>query len=131
MTSLEILTAYRATVQEIDAVNQQLKKCALPCGPNALRNQLYDGVAPGTNDPTAAAMQRMDGLEELLMRRRQYLLEIAAGFESIIQSIDHPETAVIIRRYYGLGESDAQVAEAMGKSAKWIMRLRHRFINTL
>lgn len=131
MTTLDILTAYRATVQEIAAIDRQLQLCALPNGPAPLENQRYGGIGRNTNEPTAAALQTIDGLEEMLLARRAYLLTIAAAFEGVVQNIADPETAVIIRRYYGLGETDAQVAEAVEKSAMTVYRIRRRFISAL
>lgn len=62
MTAKEILTGCRAAVLELRVLEEQLARC-LPTGtPSGVKVQRYDAPLPGTNDPTAAALQLYDGL---------------------------------------------------------------------
>ena len=75
-------------------------------------------------------MQTLDGLDAALQQRMHTLTEIVARFEDILSRVGSLH-AVILRRYYGLGETDAQVGAALGYSERRINQLRNNAIAEL
>ena len=131
MTDLQILEGYRAAVLEMAAIREQISLYGLsgkPCGTNSIR---LDGDGCRTNDKTAAIMQILDGLEDALHERMRTLEAFMARFERIIATVRDPMTAVVLRRYYGMGETDAQVGVAMGYSERRVNQLRRGVLTEL
>lgn len=129
MTDLQILESYRATTLEMIAIREQMARTGLTGSPDGIAVQAYDAHRH-TNDRTAAAMQTLDGLDAALQQRMHTLTEIVARFEDILARVGSLH-AVVLRRYYGLGETDAQVGAALGYSERRINQLRNNVITEL
>ena len=130
MTDFQVLEAYRAATLEISAIREQMQRLDLTGQPMGLAGQSLDNQRH-TNHRTAAAMQTLDGLEAALCDRLQALSQIIARFEAIIASAAPPIAATVLRRYYGLGETDAQVGSALGYSERRINQMRNDAIAPL
>lgn len=131
MTDLQILESYRATCLEMDAIRQQIQRMEISGKPHGMSSQDTSGIGRSTNDKTAAAIQTLDGLEAALEERMQILQKIVARFEKIVASVQMPMGRVVLRRYYGMGETDAQVAAAMGYSERRVNQIRNTAIRHL
>lgn len=125
MTDFEVLKYYSAIQLEIKTIGEQLQRAGITGAPGKLGAQRYDRIGGSTNDKTAAATQAQDGLEAALMRKRAELQGIEKRFNDIIDNVAEPLLRVILRRYYALGETDEQIAEVIGKSAKRTNQLRN------
>ena len=125
MTDFEVLKYYSAIQLEIKTISEQLQRAGITGAPGRLGAQRYDRIGGSTNDKTAAATQAQDGLEAALMRKRAELQGIEKRFNAIIDNVAEPLLRVILRRYYALGETDEQIAEVIGKSAKRTNQLRN------
>ena len=125
MTDFEVLKYYSAIQLEIKTIGEQLQRAGITGAPGKLGAQRYDRIGGSTNDKTAAATQAQDGLEAALMRKRAELQGIEKRFNAIIDNVAEPLLRVILRRYYALGETDEQIAEVIGKSAKRTNQLRN------
>lgn len=120
-----MLKYYSAIQLEIKTIGEQLQRAGITGAPGKLGAQRYDRIGGSTNDKTAAATQAQDGLEAALMRKRAELQGIEKRFNAIIDNVAEPLLRVILRRYYALGETDEQIAEVIGKSAKRTNQLRN------
>lgn len=120
-----MLKYYSAIQLEIKTISDQLQKAGITGAPGRLGAQRYDRVGGSTNDKTAAATQAQDGLEACLVRKKAELQGIEKRFNAIIDNVSEPLLRVILRRYYALGETDEQIAEVIGKSAKRTNQLRN------
>lgn len=120
-----MLKYYSAIQLEIKTIGEQLQRAGITGAPGKLGAQRYDRISGSTNDKTAAATQAQDGLEAALMRKRAELQGIEKRFNAIIDNVAEPLLRVILRRYYALGETDEQIAEVIGKSAKRTNQLRN------
>lgn len=83
----------------------------------------------GTNDPLAARMQLLDGLEE----EAEHLAAEVSAMEQRFHGIAglFPEGSRerdILHLYYRLGQPDAMCAGCMGVSVRHACRLRHRML---
>lgn len=125
MTDMEVLKFYLATQLEIKTIGDQLRRGGSTGAPGQLGAQRYDRIGGSTNDRTAASMQAQDGLEDALRRKLRELQEVETRFNAIIESVYDPLLRVILRRYYGLGETDEQIAVVIGKSSKRTNQLRN------
>ena len=120
-----MLKYYSAIQLEIKTIGEQLQRAGITGAPGKLGAQRYDRIGGSTNDKTAAATQAQDGLEAALMRKKAELQGIEKRFNAIIDNVTEPLLRVILRRYYALGETDEQIAEVIGKSAKRTNQLRN------
>ena len=131
MTAVEILQAYRGAVLERMAIERQIDQCTPLGAPGALQAQRYDRVGRGTNHATAAALQCADGYAERLEAKRRELTQIEAAFEGVLTRAKGWQVRLILRRYYGLGDSDAAIAADLDVSREWVSRLRKTFLREI
>lgn len=125
MTTQEALLRCRSLVQEERRLSFQLEHCLPAGGPQGVRSQQYSAMPPGTNDPTAAALQLQDGL---LARREELLRQIAALTAlalTTLQGLPDARDRVLLTGYYLLGQTDQEIALAQQLSREHICRLRH------
>ncbi|MBQ8556182.1 MAG: hypothetical protein IJ438_09980 [Clostridia bacterium] len=131
MLTVEQLKRCRNYALEIRALEQQLQRC-LPTGkPARVRTQQYDADPPGTNDPTAAALQLYEGL----LKQRDELQEAFKPlyqrcFDDITQLKD-PRASVILCRYYLMGETDYEISLNQELCRSQICELRRRALKLL
>lgn len=127
MTKKELLGAYREAVIELEELRRQLKRVGTDGRPAGARS-LQPDMIRGTNDPSAAAMQLADGLEELLQRREAELAGLSAQVDALLRGIRDFRTYLIIYHYYVLGRTDEQVAHTLSVSRVRALQLRQRYL---
>lgn len=131
LTDAEVLKYYRDIRKEIVAIEDQFEQAGITGKPAPLGAVAYDKPGGTTNDRTAAAMQAMDGIEQRLYQRRAELEAITVRFHDIIEGMRFPLWRTVCYRYYALGETDEEVAEALVISPKAANRNRNEAINSL
>lgn len=131
MTSKEILTSCRDAVLELRKLDAQLARC-LPTGqPPGVKAQQYNADPPGTNDPTAAAIQLYEGL---MAQRDELALQVSRISKTawnILRTINEPRSLVILNNYYLLGMTDHDIALAQELARETVCRLRHEALAAL
>ncbi len=131
MTAKEILTSCRAAVLDLRKLDDQLVRC-LPTGrPSGVKAQQYNADPPGTNDPTAAAIQLYEGL---MAQRDELALQVSRISKTacnILRSVKDVRSLVILNNYYLLGLTDHEIALAQEMSREHICRLRHEALAAL
>lgn len=131
MTVKEILTSCRDAVLELRKLDDQLSRC-LPTGkPSGVKAQQYDAAPPGTNDPTAAAIQLYDGLMAQRAALAQDVARINKTAWRIISAQKDVRTLAILSGYYMLGQTDQEIAQVQGLSREHVNRLRHEAVDAL
>ena len=131
MTAKEILTSCREAVLELRKLDTQLARC-LPTGqPTGVQAQQYNADPPGTNDPTAAAIQLYEGL---MSQRDELALQVSRISKTawnILRTIKEPRSLVILNNYYLLGMTDHDIALAQELARETVCRLRHEALAAL
>ena len=134
MTKKEILENYRLIVIEIETLEKQSDFLnQFIGGPRPLRSVQLTGMPRGTNDPTAAMIQRADYDDALLSieNKTKELQNLLAEFERIMDTIEDRRLQIIIRDYYALGWSEERTGEHVGLSRQHVNRLRTAYIDGL
>lgn len=118
------LNDYRFTVVSIKAIEKQIALLQIPGGPLGLKNASKKEGGK-TNDPTSAAIQKDDGLKELLAEKKTLLQNQTMTFENVLARMTEARDRAILRCYYGLGYSDTQVAAEIGctRRTAWALRV--------
>ncbi len=131
MTSKEILTSCREAVLELRKLDAQLARC-LPTGqPPGVKAQQYNADPPGTNDPTAAAIQLYEGL---MAQRDELALQVSRISKTawnILRDVKNVRSLVILNNYYLLGMTDHDIALAQELARETVCRLRHEALAAL
>ncbi len=131
MTAKEILTSCRAAVLNLRKLDDQLARC-LPTGrPSGVKAQQYNADPPGTNDPTAAAIQLYEGLMAQREALAQDVARISKTAWRIISTQKDVRTLAIMSSYYMLGQTDQEIAQVQGLSREHVNRLRHDTVDAL
>lgn len=131
MTDAIFLKTYRATRQELAVLERQLALSGTTGTPMGIIGRRNDGMPRGTNDATAAAIQRMDGLMQQAETIRRSLTEMDTRFNTLTATAWGYRERCILRQYYQLCQTDAQVAECLGVSVRHANRLRSGLIHRL
>ena len=134
MTKRELLENYRLLVIEIDTLERQSKFLnQFIGGPKPIHAVQVTGMPRGTNDPEAAALQRVDTDEVLdkIEAKCEELRQLLDEFETIMNAISDRRLQIIIRNYYALGWSDERIAERMDLSRQHVNRLRSAYLEEL
>lgn len=134
MTKRELLENYRMLVIEIDTLERQSKFLnQFIGGPTPVHAVQLTGMPRGTNDPEAAALQRVDTDEVLdkIETKCQELRTLVEEFETIMDAIADRRLQIIVRDYYALGWSDERIAERLDLSRQHVNRLRTGYIEAL
>ena len=131
MTAKEILTSCRDAVLELRKLDAQLTRC-LPTGqPTGVKAQQYNADPPGTNDPTAAAIQLYEGL---MSQRDELALQVSRISKTawnILRDVKNVRSLVILNNYYLLGMTDQEIAQAQELTRVYITQLRHAALESL
>lgn len=134
MTKRELLENYRLLVIEIESLERQSKFLnQFIGGPRPIRAVQLTGMPHGTNDPEAAAMQRVD-TDEVLDKIEAKCRELGVmlrQFEDILDAIEDRRLQIIIRNYYALGWTDDRIGELLELTRQHVNRLRLAFIDGL
>lgn len=125
------LNRYRETRQQLTMLRSRAEHLASDGAPGGVTGFRADRQR-GTNDPLAARLQLLDGLEEAAARLSAELDAMEARYAGIAEG--YPEGSrerVILQLYYCLGQPDAVVAGCMGVSVRHACRLRHRMLEEI
>ena len=88
MTDVEILQECRMATMEEMAISKQIERLAMICGPRDIGSQALEPAGDRkTNNATAGQMQKLEGLLERLMRKREENLTIINRAEDVIERI--------------------------------------------
>ena len=134
MTKRELLENYRDIVIEIETLERQSKFLnQFIGGPRPVHAVQLTGMPRGTNDPEAAALQRVDTDEVLdkIEAKCRELRGLVEEFETIMDKIDDRRLRIIVRNYYGLGWTDERIGEQLELSRQHVNRLRTAYIEDL
>ena len=134
MTKRELLENYRLLVIEIETLERQSKFLnQFIGGPKPVHAVQLTGMPRGTNDPEAAALQRVD-TDDVLDKIEAKCLELRGlvdRFEIIVDKIEDRRLQVIVRDYYALGWTDERIGEQLELSRQHVNRLRTAYIDGL
>ena len=84
-----------------------------------------------TNNATAGQLQKLEGLIERLIRKRDENISIIQSAETVIDRIRDRKDRVVIRYYYIEGQSEYEIAEEMDKSRTWVSQRRNLVLDAL
>ena len=132
MTDVEILQECRLATMEERALSRQIDRLAMIGAPKGIGSQAAEPAADRkTNNATAGQIQKLEGLIEKLIRKRDENLNIIERAERIIERLDSRRDRVVIRCYYVEGESEYEIARDMDKSRQWVNQCRNRVLDEL
>ena len=132
MTDVEILQECRLATMEERAISRQIDRLVLICGPREIGSQALEPAGDRkTNNTSAGQLQKLEGLLERLVRKRDENLSIINSAEAVIDRIRERKDRVIIRCYYVEGESEYEIADAMDMSRQWVNKRRNMVVDEL
>ena len=132
MTDVEILQECRLATMEERAISRQIDRLVMICGPREIGSQALEPAGDRkTNNPSAGQLQKLEGLLERLVRKRDENLSIINRAEAVIDRIRERKDRVIIRCYYVEGESEYEIADAMDMSRQWVNKRRNLVVDEL
>jgi hypothetical protein len=132
MSDVEILQECRLATMEERAISRQIDRLVLICGPREIGSQALEPAGDRkTNNATAGQMQKLEGLIDRLIRKRDENLSIINRAENVIDRIRERKDRVIIRCYYVEGESEYEIADAMDMSRQWVNKRRNLIVDEL
>ena len=132
MTDVEVLQECRLATMEERAISKQIDRLVLICGPREIGSQALEPAGDRkTNNATAGQMQKLEGLIERLMRKRNENISIIQRAEMVIDRIRERKDRVIIRCYYVEGESEYEIANDMDMSRQWVNKRRNIILDEL
>lgn len=131
MTSTTFLKQYRDTLLELRVMEHQLDISGVtgcPSGATALR---YGELLRRTNDSTAASIQQQEGIESAIQALQEKLSHMEAVYGELYRLARNFRERCILRQYYQLCQTDAQVAESLCISTRHANRLRAALLEHL
>ena len=132
MTDIEVLQECRIATLEERALSRQIDRLAMIGGPRGVGSQALEPAGDRkTNNATAGQMQRLEGLIDRLIKKRDENLIIIQRAEAVIDRISSRKDRVVIRCYYVEGESEYQIAEEMDMSRQWVNQRRNQVMDQL
>jgi len=134
MTKRDLLEMYRSLVREIDLLDKQSDFLnQYVGGPRPVRSVRLTGMPRGTNEPEAAIMQRADCDDAIyeLERKAEELRGLLNEFNNILDSIENVDDRNILRAYYALNWTDAQIGDCLNYDKSTVWRRRTKLINQL
>jgi len=132
MSDVEILQECRLATMEERAISRQIDRLVLICGPRGIGSQALEPAGDRkTNNATAGQMQKLEGLIERLIRKRDENISIINRAEGVIDRIRERRDRVIIRCYYVEGESEYEIADDMDMSRQWVNKRRNLIVDEL
>ena len=132
MTDVEVLQECRLATMEERAISRQIDRLALICGPREIGSQALEPAGDRkTNNATAGQMQKLEGLIERLIRKRDENISIINRAECVIDRIRERRDRVIVRCYYVEGESEYEIARDMDMSRNWVNKRRNLVLDEL
>lgn len=132
MTDVEILQECRLATMEERALSRQIDRLAMMGGPRGIGSQAIEPAGDRkTNNATAGQMQKLEGLIERLIRKRDENISIIQSAETVIDRIRDRKDRVVIRYYYVEGQSEYEIAEEMDMSRTWVSQRRNLVLDAL
>ena len=132
MTDVEILQECRLATMEEKAISRQIDRLALIGGPRGVGSQAIEPAGDRkTNNATAGQLQKMEGLIERLVRKRDENIAIIQRAEAVIDRIRERKDRVVIRYYYVEGRSEYEIADEMDMSRQWVNQRRNQVMDAL
>lgn len=132
MTDVEILQECRLATMEEQAISKQIDRLQMIMGPRGIGSQALEPAGDRkTNNATAGQLQKLEGLIERLVRKREENITIINRAEGVIDRIRERKDRIIIRRYYFDGESEYEIADAMDMSRNWVNQRRNMILDQL
>ena len=132
MTDVEILQECRLATMEERALSRQIDRLAMIGGPRGIGSQAIEPAGDRrTNNATAGQMQKLEGLIERLIRKRDENISIIQSAETVIDRIRDRKDRVVIRYYYVEGQSEYEIAEEMDMSRTWVSQRRNLVLDAL
>ena len=134
MTKRDLLEMYRSLVREIDLLDKQSDFLnQYVGGPRPVKSVRLTGMPRGTNEPEAAIMQRADCDDAIyeLERKAEELRGLLNEFNNILDSIENVDDRNILRAYYALNWTDAQIGDCLNYDKSTVWRRRTKLINQL
>lgn len=128
MTNGAFLKQYRDTLLELRVMERQLELSGTTGRPASASTFRYDGMPRGTNDRTAAAIQQQEGIEAAVHDLQEEVAQMQIRFETLLHRARNFRDRCILRQYYQLGQTDAQIAECLCVSTRHANRLRAELI---
>ena len=132
MTDVEILQECRLATMEEKAISRQIDRLALIGGPRGVGSQAIEQAGDRkTNNATAGQLQKLEGLIERLVRKRDENISIIQRAEAVIDRIRERKDRVVIRYYYVEGRSEYEIADEMDMSRNWVNQRRNMVLDAL
>ena len=132
MTDVEILQECRLATMEERALSRQIERLAMIGGPRGIGSQAIEPAGDRkTNNATAGQLQKLEGLIERLIRKRDENISIIQSAETVIDRIRDRKDRVVIRYYYVEGQSEYEIAEEMDMSRTWVSQRRNLVLDAL
>lgn len=142
MTVREMLNNCRNALVEIAAIERQIDRLMSTGAPSSgsaggIRREKvkgrdeYTAAAAGTNHPEAAREQAVDGYIAMLERKKEQLEGLLNDVERVLDELADGRARAVLRLYYGVGWSDAQIAEEMDTERQVVQRWRSHAIEYL
>ncbi len=132
MTDVEILQECRVATMEERALSRQIDRLAMIGGPRGIGSQAIELAGDRkTNNATAGNLQKLEGLIERLIRKRDENISIIQSAESVIERIRDRKDRVVIRYYYVEGQSEYEIAEELDMSRAWVSQRRNMVLDAL
>lgn len=124
MTNGAFLKQYRDTLLELRVMERQLELSGTTGRPASASTFRYDGMPRGTNDRTAAAIQQQEGIEAAVRDLREEVAQMQVRYDALMHRARNFRDRCILRQYYQLCQTDAQIAECLCVSTRHANRLR-------
>ena len=132
MTDVEILQECRLATMEEKAISRQIDRLAMIGGPRGVGSQAIEPAGNRkTNNATAGQLQKLEGLIERLVRKRDENISIIQKAEAVIDRIRERKDRVVIRYYYVEGRSEYEIADEMDMSRNWVNQRRNMVLDAL
>ncbi len=131
MTNASFLKQYRDTLQELQVMEHQLEMSGTTGRPAGATGYCFDSLHRSTNDSTAAALQEQEGIEAAVNVLRQTMAAMQPRFDGLMRMARNYRDRCILRQYYLLCQTDAQIAEALCISTRHANRLRAQLLRHL
>ena len=132
MTDVEILQECRLATMEERALSRQIERLAMIGGPRGIGSQAIEPAGDRrTNNATAGQLQKLEGLIERLIRKRDENISIIQSAETVIDRIRDRKDRVVIRYYYVEGQSEYEIAEEMDMSRTWVSQRRNLVLDAI
>ena len=131
MHHCSFLSEYREARRLLRVLEEQLDRFGITGCPAGAGSCRLDGTGRGTNHRTAAAIQQLDGLEEQYQSVQQALDGMEPRFQQLLKAAWGLRERSILRQYSAQGQTDDQIAECLGISARHVSRLRHQMLTRM